>query len=556
MEEINGLISELGDPFGVLVACTGDQITVVCRVSTIALGDLFLIPGRADPDRLYLFRATRYARPHQKEEDALTAHRLLVYPDSYVAENADDTILMDLPGTFLGYAQRSDAAKSWALCRPERLPLSFSDVYQLQPQSPHAARLIQILFQSQLGVGGLALGELLVGGEGMEGSTVSLPLEALGHCITVLGGTDSARELLLSRLLTSMDAHNRAVSHGETAAPAASALALSSLHLPTRFVLASFDAQGKASLGGGQGRLYLSRADLAADDLPAIEGLTDVHLMVATHLYEIYGESWIGRLLLGDIEIGDQLASAGPPLYLPGVLAGLQQRLRFLQHGTSRLFARFDPDRGHAYTSFLPDILCGLEQGQTLVFDPLWLAADEQILFTTIVFRALGTLRSALALAVSASDLPEGIHRAFGHNERFEQVGQRSLAEALIDCLERGDLPYIQAGSLRTLNSLPYVTFLLNRIPPWLLGNPSKASRHRIGGIILEPQNALIEAGQLGRMHTELVLGPCTAFDRQQALQLVSADLKVYEQELLIMEPGQLLLATAYKACPLSVQMK
>src|SRR5205814_63324 len=124
------------------------------------------------------------------------------------------------------------------------------------------------------------------------------------------------------------------------------------------------------------------------------------------------------------------------------------------------------------YESLLPDVLCALEHGRVLIVDTTLLGELEQFLLNTVVARALFSLRRALRLAGSPGRLRAEIASAFGVDEENGRVGQRSLVAALSDRLERGDLPYVVEGRVRTPDELPLVHILVEEAPSVL--NPER----------------------------------------------------------------------------------
>ena len=61
MANLDELLAVLGPRFGVLAESSTTQLSVIARNSDVAIGDLFILPCRRGPDRMYVFRATEYA---------------------------------------------------------------------------------------------------------------------------------------------------------------------------------------------------------------------------------------------------------------------------------------------------------------------------------------------------------------------------------------------------------------------------------------------------------------------------------------------------------------
>src|SRR6185436_20579508 len=100
------MVRALGARFGVLAESSTSQLTVVARNGDVAVGDLFLLPCRRGPDRIYVFRATEYANILNRTlEMSDVARNKLTMPDSYFAEDLAEEQLVELRGMVLGYGQ-------------------------------------------------------------------------------------------------------------------------------------------------------------------------------------------------------------------------------------------------------------------------------------------------------------------------------------------------------------------------------------------------------------------------------------------------------------------
>src|SRR3954471_5549768 len=106
MANLAELVALLGPRFGVLAESSTTQLTVIARNSDVAVGDLFILPCRRGPDRMYVFRATEYANILNRTiimSDV--ARNKLTMPNSYFAEDLAEEQLVELRGIVLGYAQ-------------------------------------------------------------------------------------------------------------------------------------------------------------------------------------------------------------------------------------------------------------------------------------------------------------------------------------------------------------------------------------------------------------------------------------------------------------------
>src|SRR3954469_23892877 len=106
MANLDELLVLLGPRFGVLAESSTTELKVVARNSDVAIGDLFVLPCRRGPDRMYVFRATEYAYILNRTiVMGDVARNKLTMPDSYFAEDLAEEQLVELRGMVLGYGQ-------------------------------------------------------------------------------------------------------------------------------------------------------------------------------------------------------------------------------------------------------------------------------------------------------------------------------------------------------------------------------------------------------------------------------------------------------------------
>src|SRR3954467_9306078 len=106
MSHMDKLMRCIGERFGVLAESNTTQLTVIARNTDVAVGDLFLLPCRRGPDRVYIFRTNQYANVLNRtiELDDVARNKLTM-PDSYLSEDLADEKLIELVGMVMGYAE-------------------------------------------------------------------------------------------------------------------------------------------------------------------------------------------------------------------------------------------------------------------------------------------------------------------------------------------------------------------------------------------------------------------------------------------------------------------
>jgi uncharacterized protein len=590
MSSLDQLVQALGPRFGVLAESSTSQLTVVARNGDVAIGDLFLLPCQRGPNpRMYVFRATEYANILNRTMDmGDVARNKLTMPDSYFAEDLAEEQLVELRGMILGYAEYKAPDQRWLFNRPRRLPQHLTDVYRVDPSRDGTGEVVHELLRSQLGDAGLIVGHVLAGEMPLTSVPVRLPIQSLSHHIGVFGRTGCGKSNLIMVLLDGVLNHNRAVRAGTVRAPKASVFATDphdefrtwhssiggadgvrsivgtySEDERSELVMPFYYLTARDALGGPlEARVRLSRADVTPDDLASILDFSEQQIAFARQLFAEHGERWIGRLFAGDVG-GEREAHAE---YLPGTIAAVERRLGFITHGNTRLVSRFDPEMDLGYESLLPDILCALENGRVLVVDTTLLGELEQFLLNTVVARSLFALRRALRLAESPQQLQDEILAAFGVDEGNGRVGQRTLATELVARLDRGALPYIDRGQVRSPDELPLVHILVEEAPSVL--NPARMKfgsvfrdisrqgrKFGIGLGVVSQQISEIDAGVLTQLNTQLTLALGNADERREAIRSASADIGGFEQELQVLDRGQLLLSTSLRDIALPVQV-
>lgn len=590
MATIEEIIRSLEPRFGVLAESSTSQLTVVAANGDVAIGDLFLLPCRRGPrPRFYVFRATEYANILNRTIDmGDVARNKLTMPDSYFAEDLAEEQLVELRGMVLGYAEYDDTTATWSFNRPRRLPQHLTDVYRVDPDRPESGEAVRELLRTQLGDRGLLVGHLLAGERPLPSVPVRIPIQALSHHIGVFGRTGCGKSNLIMVLLDGVLQHNREVHSSASSDRKASVFAIDphdefrTWHASSggvdgiRGIVAGYSEQEVADLIAPfyyltareslesqlEARVRISRADVTPDDLASILDFSEQQIAFARQLFAQYGELWIGRLLSGEIS-DDQWAG---PEYLPGTVAAVERRLGFMTHGNTRLVSRFDPEIGFGYESLLPDILSALECGRVLIVDTTLLGELEQFLLNTVVARALFALRRALRLADSPERLRTEILTAFGVDDTNGRRGQRALAEALLERVQDGRLPYLDGTRVRTIEELPLVHILVEEAPSVL--NPARmrfgsvfrdisrqGRKFGIGLGVVSQQVTEIDGGILTQLNTQITMALGNADERREAIRATSADIGNFVQELQVLDRGQLLLSTSLRDVALPIQV-
>lgn len=592
MASLDELVAQLGQRYGVLAESNTYQLTVIAHNTDVAVGDLFLLPCDRGGERFYVFRTTQYANIMNRTiEMNDVARNKLTMPDSYFSEDWGDEKLIELKGIVLGYAERDASIDEWDFHRPRRLPQHLSDVFHVTPNRPEVAEVVRTLMLSQLGEDGIYIGDLLAGESPLEGVPVFLPPYAFSHHIGVFGRTGCGKSNLMMVLLRSIMQHNQCVRENEGQGPPISILAIdphdefNNWHLNTggadglHGIVAGYTATEREQLvepfyylsarnlgdDGLERRIRLSRADIVPADLISVMEFTEQQIAFANQFYARNGDSWIGRLLLGDLGDEEGHDEAVGAAFLPGTVSAVQRRLSGLRHGNTRVFTRFDPEAGHEYQSSLPDIIRSLEQGRVLAIDTTLMSELEQFLVTTIVGRVLFSLRRALRSADNVDNLELAIRQALGNDEAQGQIGMRQLADELVHRVGSGQLPYREGNELRPFDELPYVNVVVEEAPSIL--NPERmrfgsvfrdisrqGRKFGIGLTVVSQQVTEIDHGILTQLNTELTMSLGNEGERKEAIRNASADLFGFERELQIMSRGQAIVSASYKDIPLPLQ--
>ena len=590
MKDMDTLIAQLGQSFGVLAESNTSVLNIVARDSDIAVGDLFLLPSkRGEHQRFYIFRATEYANVLNRSMDMNDiARNKLTMPDTYFSDNLVDEKLIAIRGILLGYAQQGGG--EWVFNRPRRLPEHLTDVFHISADNESKSEVVKELLAKELPQEGIYLGDFLAGETALCGVKIYLPAFALSHHIGIFGRTGVGKSNMMMVLIKGVLDYNQQCYSKQLLEPKASLLAIDPHDEFRRWHAATGGADGMRAIALGYNEeersaliapfyylsakelpeeglertLTISRADITPDDLFSIAEFTEQQMAFASRQFAVHGEQWIGRSIMGDTGNPDEMAEEIE--YLQGTVNAVQRRLGFLHRGNTRIVTNHDPDFGDEYTSQLPDILCALETGRVLVIDTTLMSEMEQFLFTTVVARTLFTLRKAIRSVESVELLPKAIRLAFGNDDDNGQVGLECLVEALISRLNDGLLPYAQNGKIIPPNQLPYVNIVIEEAPSIL--NPQRmrfgsvfrdisrqGRKFGIGLTVISQQVSEIDSGVLTQINTELTMALGNEMERREAIKNASIDMQGFERELQVMGKGQVIVTASYKDMPLPTQV-
>jgi DNA helicase HerA-like ATPase len=576
------LIEKLGPKFGVLAESDTTQLKVMAKNEDVAVGDLFILPSRRGHERFYIFRTAQYANVMNRTIDmGDVARNKLTMPDSYLSDDLYDEKLIELKGMLLGYAQRKDNGQ-WSFHRPRRLPEHLTDVFLVKEDN---SEVIKELLLSQLGDSGLFIGYLLAGEKPLLGVPVYMPPYAISHHIGIFGRTGCGKSNLMMVLIESMIRYNEKVNQ-DGAGQKVSMLAIDPhdefCHWPSgcrggiaEIVGAYSPKQWEALVEPfyyltakdtaserGQRQIRLSRADVVPQDLFSIMEFSEQQVSFANQFYARQGEIWISRILSGDL--GEGGATEGTQ-FLPGTISAVERRVNFLRRGQTQVLTPFDPAIGDEYNSLLPEIVCALESGRIITVDTTLMNEMEQFLFTTVVARALFSLRKALKSSHNLQQLEREIGLALGYDPDNSSVGMRAFAERMVGALADGSLPYIKDGRVARVEELPAVNVVIEEAPSVL--NPDRlrfgsvfrdisrqGRKFGIGLTVISQQVSAIDQGILTQLNTEIILALGNENERREAIRNASADLYGFEKELQVMGKGQAILTASYRDVPLPVQ--
>jgi uncharacterized protein len=594
MKTLKDLIADLGgkdNRFGVLSESNTRQLTVIARNSDVAVGDLFLMPCNRGQERIYVFRTTQYANIMNRTlEMNDVARNKLTMPDSYMAKDLTDETLLQLDGIVVGYAERESTG--WIFHKPRRLPEHLTEVYKVTDDRK-VAEVVNTILRSQLGEGGLYIGDLLAGESRLKDVPVYLPPYALSHHLGVFGRTGCGKSNSLMVFLRSIMGHNQKVVAGETDGPPCSILAIDphdefqTWHSKVggadgiRGIVNGYSAEEQKALAEPfyyltarevdetktplERSLKISLGDITPDDLGSVVEMTDQQMSFANLFYSNEGEEWISGGAGLNISTADAINDIDDyNSFHIGTIEGVMRRLSFTRSGANRIFTKLDQGAGKNYESTLPEIICGMERGRVLTVDTTLMSEMEQFLLMTIVARVLFSLRKALRSAGTVDRLEKEIRSSLGGDEKG-LGGMKSLADELVERLESGELPYTDGDTLLQPDQLPFINVVIEEAPSVL--NPQRlrfgsvfrdisrqGRKFGIGLTVISQQVTAIDEGILTQINTELIMALGNEQERNSAIKNASADLTGFERELQVMGKGQTIATASYRDIPLPVQ--
>ncbi len=152
-----------------------------------------------------------------------------------------------------------------------------------------------------------------------------------------------------------------------------------------------------------------------------------------------------------------------------------------------------------------------------------------------------------------------------GCDDATGTLGMQALADAIVERIKNGSLPYISKDKVRSTDELPYVNVVIEEAPSVL--NPERirfgsvfrdisrqGRKFGIGLTVVSQQVTAIDQGILTQINTELTMALGNEEERRAAVRNASADLTGFERELQVMGKGQALATASYRDIPLPIQ--
>ena len=585
---MKSVLARLGEKnfYGVLATASTTEISVYAKNRDTTIGDLFLIPcDRRGAERVHLFRMTQYANILRREDEMdPMAKNQLAFESPFVAEDFESDKLLRLTGMLLGYAEKTH--HGWVFQRPRKLPEHLSKVYKVgfgsAAEIENQEACLAELLSEQLSEG-IFLGYLLAGERSLQKVPIAIPGEYMAHHLGIFGRTGTGKSNNLMILIDSVYRNNRRLFGLDPGTWGRAQRPVSLFAIDphdefakwkegsgggiTRVVREMSDAEQNglvvpffylscrsqehldtdADLKGLGRELFLSRKDIVPQDIISIMDFSEQMASAAEAIADEHGEDWIEAILNGEVEPDERIVHKAP-------LSALNRRLSFLVGGRSNLVPRSE-----IYRSLLAEIVLALERGRVLDVDTTLITEVEQFLLTTVVARAVFSLRKALKSALRAEDLAA----EFGRYLPLMQSFRARLAELFLG----PGSPYLRPdGTLKTLTELPAVNIIIEEAPSIL--NPARLKfgsifrdisrqgrKFGIGLTIVSQQITEIDPGILSQLNTEITLALGNEDERQAAVRTASNDIWAFRRELQVMGLGQAILTASYKDIPLPIQV-
>lgn len=583
--EMKELIEKLGEKFGILAESDTQQLRVIAKNKDVAVGDIFVLPSVRGHERFYIFRTSHYANVMNRTiQLGDVARNKLTMPDSYLSEDLNDEMLIELTGMMLGYSEK--AGEEWVFHRPRRLPDHLSEVYLIRPDAGNCEEVMRELLGTQLGVEGIYMGDYLAGEYALTNVPVYVPAYALSHHLGIFGRTGCGKSNTMMVLIQSIFRYNEQVEksgkgqkvsllaidphdefldwHKKTGGRGGIAeLAGGYSAAEQGKLVAPFYYLTSKEIGGEkyQRQLRLSRADIIPQDVMSIMEFSEQQRMFCELVYSKHGENWISTILSGDFGEDPEYER-----FLESTRFGVQRRLGFFSDEQTKIFTRYDSELGLEYDSLLCDIVCALEKGRVITIDTTLITEKEQFLLNTLVARVLFSLRKALKSSRDDREsLKNEIRIAFGIDKDMGTKGSVIFVEKLLAALDDGDLPYLRDDKPVSITELPHINIVIEEAPSVL--NPERirfgsvfrdisrqGRKFQIGLTVISQQVTAIDEGILTQINTEITMALGNETERKEAIRNASADLFGFEKELQVMDKGQTILTASYRDVPIPVQ--
>lgn len=560
---------ELGFYFGRLASGNQSEMQVIGRPYDSSIGEIFIIPSYVrnrirqnnEVERVFFFRAISISPSITYVKDLSgIATDLLSRSDAYFVD-ADQYLILDIQGSFIGYSEYNYETGRWEFNRPRRIPNHLARVYVPQPEV--SDDLIRELLGSQI-AGQLFYGNL-VSGESVLNVELELPVRNLATHVGIFGTTGAGKSNLMQVLISSMILSNyRAYTSSTQNIPRIGSLIIdphdeyglgSGNDVDRRgiahivqvmssdvrqhvigdfFYLTPSLERTPSELRNYSRLLKISWNEIIPKDIISILELNPLQISYMNKAYSPHNENWISEILNSDEPIEGETKQTH---------SAVKRRLYFLKN--SRIFNAIPPNN-----SVLAEIIEALEGGKIIDINTSLLSIHEQFLITTIVARTLFNIRQALASSDTFQSFTEnaraGLSPAFW--ERFKNIASR--------------LYRAENNMVRDISELPIILITIEEAPQILnseiLGQSSlfkdisrQGRKFGIGLVVISQQVSTIDSDILSQINTQFFLRLGNEREARAAIETASAPLSGFTEEYNTLEVGTGILTASYRSTQL-----